>query len=170
MKRSLLALACVGLIALGVIVCQAQPAGGPPEGGQGGPGGQNSKGGKAGKAGKSGQNGHQRSQHPMVGPILKVLDTNGDGELSAEEIANAPRSLLKLDKNGDGKLDKDDLRPPPPPDGQHGQGGGQGGPSGPPQGGPNAQEGGQHDNAQPNPERPSRGGSGKGGKRPPHAN
>ncbi len=35
---------------------------------------------------------------------MEALDTNHDGELSAEEIANAPASLKKLDKNGDGKL------------------------------------------------------------------
>jgi hypothetical protein len=38
-------------------------------------------------------------------PIFAALDTDGDGILSEEEIANATASLKKLDKNGDGKLD-----------------------------------------------------------------
>jgi predicted O-methyltransferase YrrM len=45
-------------------------------------------------------------------PLMIFLDVNGDGELSAEEIANAPQVLKKLDKNGDGKLTRDELRPP----------------------------------------------------------
>jgi hypothetical protein len=62
---------------------------------------------------------------PPPHPILTALDTDGDGELSAAEIAAAPQSLLKLDKNGDGKLSREELRPPRPHDGQgpqHGQG------------------------------------------------
>jgi len=59
-------------------------------------------------------------------PLLEALDTNGDGIISADEIANAPESLKKLDKNGDGKLTQDELRPPrpkdgPPPDDKNGE-------------------------------------------------
>ncbi|HEX3797245.1 MAG TPA: EF-hand domain-containing protein [Verrucomicrobiae bacterium] len=57
-------------------------------------------------------------------PIVAALDTNGDGIISADEIANAATSLLKLDKNGDGKLTMDELRPPRP------QGGPDDGPDG----------------------------------------
>jgi len=65
--------------------------------------------------------------HPPVPPIMAALDTNGDGILSADEIANAPQSLLKLDKNGDGQLTPDEYRPhhpgpdhqPPPGDGNN---------------------------------------------------
>lgn len=53
--------------------------------------------------------------HPPVPPIFAVLDTNGDGVLSADEIANAPKNLLKLDKNGDGQLTPDEYRPQRPP-------------------------------------------------------
>ena len=36
--------------------------------------------------------------------IIKALDTNGDGIIDANEIANAPAALKTLDKKGDGKL------------------------------------------------------------------
>jgi Ca2+-binding EF-hand superfamily protein len=42
---------------------------------------------------------------------MKALDTNGDGELDAAEIANAPAALKTLDKNGDGKLTRDEIMP-----------------------------------------------------------
>ena len=42
-------------------------------------------------------------------PLLSVLDTNGDGVLSAEEIAQAAEALKKLDKNGDGQLSREEL-------------------------------------------------------------
>jgi hypothetical protein len=44
---------------------------------------------------------------------MAALDTDGDGELSAAEIANASKSLLKLDKNGDGKLSAEELMATP---------------------------------------------------------
>jgi len=59
-----------------------------------------------------------------------ALDANGDGELSAEEIAAAPQALKKLDTSGDGKLTRDELRP---------QFGGRGGPGFP--GGPGGRRG-----------------------------
>jgi predicted O-methyltransferase YrrM len=62
---------------------------------------------------------------PPVMPVMTALDANGDGELSAEEIANASQALKKLDKNGDGKLSREELRP------QFGPAGGPGGPGGP---------------------------------------
>jgi len=71
-------------------------------------------------------------------PVMTVLDTNGDGELSAEEIAGASQALKKLDANGDGKLSRDELRPqfrgrggpgrPGFAGGPPGMGGGPGGP------------------------------------------
>lgn len=45
--------------------------------------------------------------------LLPALDTDKDGELSAEEIAGASESLLKLDKNNDGALGKKEIAPPP---------------------------------------------------------
>jgi Ca2+-binding EF-hand superfamily protein len=41
--------------------------------------------------------------------LLGYLDTSGDAELSAEEIAAAAERLGKLDKNEDGRLDRDEL-------------------------------------------------------------
>ena len=43
-------------------------------------------------------------------PILAALDANGDGVISAEELAAAPQSLKKLDANGDGQLSADEVR------------------------------------------------------------
>jgi hypothetical protein len=53
---------------------------------------------------------------PHPGPLMAALDTNHDGELDADEIANASASLLRLDVNGDGKLSREELglRFPPP--------------------------------------------------------
>ena len=45
-------------------------------------------------------------------PLYVALDANQDGEIDAEEIANASKSLASLDKNADGKLTEDELRPP----------------------------------------------------------
>ncbi|MDB6022766.1 MAG: h [Pedosphaera sp.] len=55
--------------------------------------------------------GHQRP----VPPIVAALDTNGDGIISADEIANAVAALTKLDKNGDGQLTMDEVMGPRPP-------------------------------------------------------
>lgn len=52
-----------------------------------------------------------------VPPIVAALDADGDGVISAAEIANAPAALLKLDRNRDGKLTPDEYRPPRPDDG-----------------------------------------------------
>ena len=43
-------------------------------------------------------------------PILAALDTDGDGEISAAELAAAPTVLKKLDTNGDGKISADEVR------------------------------------------------------------
>ena len=44
-------------------------------------------------------------------PLLRALDENKDGELSADEIKNAGAALKALDKNSDGKLSAEELRP-----------------------------------------------------------
>jgi Ca2+-binding EF-hand superfamily protein len=45
-----------------------------------------------------------------------ALDTNHDGIIDSNEIANASAALLTLDKNGDGKLTPDEYLPPLPKD------------------------------------------------------
>lgn len=49
-----------------------------------------------------------------VDPIMLALDADGNGSLSAAEIANATKSLLALDANKDGALSPDEYRPLPP--------------------------------------------------------
>ncbi len=44
-------------------------------------------------------------------PVIAVLDTDRDGVISAGEIENAAKSLLKLDKNNDGQLTREELAP-----------------------------------------------------------
>jgi len=76
-------------------------------------------------------------QTPPPPPIVAALDTNGDGVIDANEIANASANLKTLDKNGDGKLTPDEYRPRrpmgPPPDDGNGPPPGQDGGGPPPQ-------------------------------------
>lgn len=113
MKTSRIMLAVLALSASAIIV-NAQD-GGPPDAerppGQAGPGN-----------GPGRMNGHR----PPPSPLMEALDTNHDGIIDSNEIANAPAALKTLDKNGDGKLTPDELRPQRPP-----RRGGQDGPPGP---------------------------------------
>ena len=51
-------------------------------------------------------------------PVIKALDKDQDGALSAEEIAGASAALLTLDKDGDGKLSAEEIRPVMQPRGE----------------------------------------------------
>ncbi len=74
-------------------------------GGEGGPGGEGRGRGRGGPGGRGpgGPGGFDLA--------FNALDTNHDGEISAEEIANAPTSLKTLDKNGDGQITSDEVSP-----------------------------------------------------------
>ncbi len=63
----------------------------------------------------NGDEGQGHRPPPPPCPMMRVLDADHNGELSAEEIANASKALLTLDENGDGALSREELRPPPPP-------------------------------------------------------
>jgi Ca2+-binding EF-hand superfamily protein len=52
--------------------------------------------------------------HPAT-PLIKALDTNGDGSLSPEEMQQAPETLKILDKNEDGTLSREEMKPEGPP-------------------------------------------------------
>ena len=45
----------------------------------------------------------------MPNPVARVLDQDGDGEISADELAAAPQMLKKLDEDGDGSITRDEL-------------------------------------------------------------
>ncbi len=66
---------------------------------------------------RQGRSGDEREAGPGRGmrfppsPLMRALDTDKDGKLSADEIKNAAASLKKLDKNDDGKLSRKELRP-----------------------------------------------------------
>lgn len=79
-------------------VLTAQPAG-PGEGGprRGGPGPRGGHGGPG-----------------RVPPVIRVLDADHSGDVSAGEIANAPAALRSLDANGDGNVTRDELFPARP--------------------------------------------------------
>ena len=59
-------------------------------------------------------------------PVIHALDADHDGTISAQEMENAPESLKVLDKNGDSELTPDELHPPGPPPAEDGD------PKGPP--------------------------------------
>ena len=128
MKKFLLPIAFMASVVLLQAQAPAPPAPpAPPASGPGGPPGP--------------------GRRMMMPPVLVALDTNKDGELSAEEIAAATASLKTLDKDGDGKLSREEMfgSMGPRPDGKGGKGEGEGrppreggkrpGPQGPPPGG-----------------------------------
>jgi hypothetical protein len=67
-------------------------------------------------------------RHPD--PLRAALDTNGNEELDADEMKNAPQALATLDADGNGIVDHDEFRPPPPPGRDRPQGGARRGPPG----------------------------------------
>lgn len=117
----------------------------PPQGGQDGPGTSGTSGGQGNNQDgpppgppPGGPGGHHRPP-----PVIQALDTNHDGIIEADEIANAAQSLKTLLKNGSTQLTIPDLLGPPPGGWRpRGQGNNQDGPPpGPPPGdnGPDGQ-------------------------------
>jgi EF hand len=86
--------ACACLFCLTASVAFAQGQGQ----GRGGPGGPGGPGGRFGGG-------------PQASPLMRALDTDGDGELSAKEIENASVALKTLDRDKDGKLTAAETRP-----------------------------------------------------------
>ena len=56
------------------------------------------------------ERGQQKEKGRNKNQLLRILDTDRDGVLSAEEIRRAPERLKALDSNHDGRLTADDLR------------------------------------------------------------
>jgi len=116
----------LGLSSLGVLAQQdGPPQGPPPDGANQGP-----------PDGMPPQGGGPRGMRRRPPPIILALDTNHDGIIDADEIANAPAALRTLDTNGSGQLTIEELMGPRPRRGGMGPGGGQGPDAGPPTGPP----------------------------------
>jgi hypothetical protein len=98
MAIAIAALASMACIASG----QDNGNDGPPPGGPNG-------------GGPGGFGGPGRHHHPPL-PLVLALDTNHDGIIDSNEIANASAALLTLDTNGDGVLTTNEYLPPVPKD------------------------------------------------------
>jgi Ca2+-binding EF-hand superfamily protein len=55
-------------------------------------------------------------------PFFRILDTDGDGRLSKEELAKLSDKFGELDRNRDGQLDPSELFGPPPEGGRRPEG------------------------------------------------
>lgn len=94
MKNAHRLLLVAALITTEILCAQTAPANGGPGPRRGGPGGPGGPG--------------------RLPPVLRVLDADKDGEISAPEIAASAASLATLDANKDGTLATDELRPAHP--------------------------------------------------------
>ena len=111
MKKTLIAIALA--LAATTLNTKAQDEGGAPPPPPDGP-----------PPNEAGPQGGPGGEHRRPKPPLEIaLDANKDGVIDADEIANASTALKILDKNGDGKLTQDELRPPRPPGPPPGPGG-----------------------------------------------
>ncbi|MFT5130630.1 MAG: Ca2+-binding EF-hand superfamily protein [Rhodothermales bacterium] len=72
------------------------------------PGGE--RGGPPGRGGPGGQRGGPGGMMRML-PVIKALDKDADGTISAEEIASASAALKSIDKDGDGAISPEEMRP-----------------------------------------------------------
>jgi hypothetical protein len=58
-----------------------------------------------------GSSGHESDRGKSLAPVVAALDLDGNGVVEGPEIASANVTLLKVDTNGDGKLSADELAP-----------------------------------------------------------
>jgi hypothetical protein len=107
----------LAMLALGAwaFAVHAQDNGGPPNGGPPDNGSFNGAPPDGGSSNGGPPPEGQGFCRPPPLPLLLALDTNHDGIIDSNEIANAPAELLTLDKNGDGQLTPDEYLPPRPP-------------------------------------------------------
>jgi hypothetical protein len=106
----------LALLALGAwaVVAHAQDNGGPPNGPPPGDGSFNGGPPPQGQDNDGPGPQGQGFRRPPPLPLAMALDTNHDGIIDSNEIANAPAELKTLDKNGDGQLTSDEYLPPRP--------------------------------------------------------
>jgi Ca2+-binding EF-hand superfamily protein len=75
-------------------------------------------GGRGRRGGEGGEFGRGRGRGGFADPLVRALDSDHDGTISAPELTRAPVALETLDANHDGQLSRDELRPAPPRDGE----------------------------------------------------
>lgn len=68
---------------------------------------------------RAGSSRNEPADRPPAPPIIKALDVDADGIISADELANAVDALASLDSDGDGKLVGSEIHPPHPPHHPH---------------------------------------------------
>jgi Ca2+-binding EF-hand superfamily protein len=95
MKKIHSALLVLFLAAATTLPAQTTTPSDAPRGPHGGPG----------RPGGRGHGGH---------PIIRAIDTDKDGTISASELASAPAAIRALDTNGDGTVSAAELRPARP--------------------------------------------------------
>ncbi|MCZ6792593.1 MAG: sulfatase-like hydrolase/transferase [Planctomycetota bacterium] len=104
-----------------------------------------------GPGGRRGNRFGRGRQGPLIHPLMVLLDTDRDRVISAEEMARAVEVLRKLDANGDGRLTADEL----PRRGPGGRPGGRGGGRGAVERGAGTEEGGGRPERPRRPPRPA---------------
>jgi hypothetical protein len=66
---------------------------------------------RGGERGPEGRGRGRRGFRMLAPPLLRAIDADGDGEISAEELKNASAALNELDKDDDGAIADRELMP-----------------------------------------------------------